>query len=120
MPARKKKGMTWDDLRAVARTLVGVEDGTSYGTPALKAKGKLLARLKEDGETVALDVGFAEREELIAKWPKAFYFTEHYASAPFVLMRLAEVSEPRVRALLFHIWHRLAPEANSKSRSKGR
>ncbi len=43
--------MTFDDIRAIALKWPEVSDGTSYGTPALKVRGKLLTRLKEDGES---------------------------------------------------------------------
>ena len=33
------RSITFDDLRKIAHTLPGVEDGTSYGTPALKVRG---------------------------------------------------------------------------------
>lgn len=46
--------VTYDIIRELARRFPGVEEGTSYGTGALKVKGKLLVRLKEDGETIVL------------------------------------------------------------------
>src|SRR3954452_10585306 len=39
--------MTFDDIRKLALLWPEVEDGTSYGTPALKVRKKMLARLKE-------------------------------------------------------------------------
>lgn len=42
--------MTFDDVRRISLAWPEVEDGTSYGTPALKVRKKLLARLKEDGD----------------------------------------------------------------------
>ncbi|WP_376698644.1 hypothetical protein [Bradyrhizobium aeschynomenes] len=45
--------MTFDDVRALALAWPEVEDGTSYGTPALKVRKKLLTRLKEDGDSLA-------------------------------------------------------------------
>ena len=36
--------MTFDDVRKIALAWPEVEDGTSYGTPALKVRKKLLAR----------------------------------------------------------------------------
>lgn len=41
--------ITWDTVREIALELPDVEEGTSYGTPALKVKKKLFVRLKEDG-----------------------------------------------------------------------
>lgn len=57
--------VTYDIVRDLARRLPGVEEGTSYGTAALKVKGKLLVRLKEDGETIVLRTDPIEREHLL-------------------------------------------------------
>lgn len=70
--------MTFDDLRAFALAWPGVEDSTSYGTPALKVNGKGLARLKKDGDSLVLQVGFDEREMLREAEPDVFYMTDHY------------------------------------------
>jgi hypothetical protein len=53
--------MNYDDVKALALNLPGVEEGTSYGTAALKVKGKLFVRLKEDGETQELIEGAWQR-----------------------------------------------------------
>jgi len=44
--------MTFDDVRKIALAWPEVEDGTSYGTPALKVRKKLLVRLREDGDSL--------------------------------------------------------------------
>ena len=46
--------MTFDDIRKLALGWSEVEDGTSYGTPALKVRNKLLVRLKEDGDSLVM------------------------------------------------------------------
>jgi hypothetical protein len=103
--------MTYDDVCAIALAWPGVERGTSYGTPALKVNGKLLTRLREDGETlVVLGVGLDEREMLIEAEPEVFHFTAHYRDWPIVLMRLPK-SDPRaVEALLLRRWREVAPK----------
>ena len=56
-----------------------VEDGTSYGTPALKVRKKILVRLKEDGDSLVMPgVPMDERDMLVESRPKVFYFTDHY------------------------------------------
>jgi hypothetical protein len=45
--------VTFDDVRKIALAWPEVDDGTSYGTPALRVRKKLLARLKEDGDSRA-------------------------------------------------------------------
>lgn len=59
--------ITFDTVRQIALALPEVEDSTSYGTPALKVRRKLIIRLKEDGEKIVVKVDFDEREELIAQ-----------------------------------------------------
>lgn len=103
--------MTFDDVCALAQAWPGVERGTSYGTPALKVKGKLLTRLKEDGETlVIIGVGFDEREMLIEAEPEVFYLMPHYRDWPSVLMRLPASDPGAVASLLLRRWRSIAPK----------
>lgn len=90
--------------------LPGVEEGTSYGTPALKVKGKVLARLWEDGETMVLRTTFEARTHLLATRPRAFFFTEHYRDYPLVLVRLSAVTEAVIDPLLVDAWRHVAPK----------
>ena len=55
-------GMTYDDLKREAMALPEVEESSSYGTPALKVRGKLMVRLKEDLETIVLRTTWEDRE----------------------------------------------------------
>jgi hypothetical protein len=59
--------MTYDDVRALALKLPAVEEGTSYGTAALKVKGKLFVRPKEDGETIVVRTDELERLNAVRK-----------------------------------------------------
>lgn len=92
--------LTFRDVTKIALSLEGVEEGTSYGTPAFKAGGKLLARLKEDGETLVVGTTFEEREALMAEEPGTYFITEHYLNYPWVLVRLSQVSSDVMRDLL--------------------
>ncbi|WP_141758537.1 MmcQ/YjbR family DNA-binding protein [Duganella sp. HH105] len=58
-------------FKALGLALPEMEESTSYGTPALKVKGKLMARLKEDGESVAIRITWEERERLLMAAPKS-------------------------------------------------
>jgi len=91
-------------VRAIALALPDVEEGTAYGSPALKVGGKLFActainKSVEPG-TLALYVGFFERDALIADDPATFYLTGHYRDHPIVLVRLARVRESVLRKLV--------------------
>src|ERR1700676_2713467 len=79
--------MPFDDVRKFALLWAEVEDGTSSGTPALKVRKKLLARLKEDGDSLVMPgVPNDERDMLVESQPKVFYFTDNYRDYPMVLI----------------------------------
>lgn len=101
--------MTYDDLRTMALGWPGVVDGTSYGTPALKARGQLLVRLKEDGDSLVMPgIDADERDMLIDVAPQAFYVTDHYRAHPIVLIRLSAAHPEQVKPLLWRRWSTLA------------
>ena len=102
--------LTFDDVRALAAALPGVETGTSYGTPALKADGKAFARLREDGTTLVLKVPFAVRDHLLATAPAAYFVTDHYRGYPAVLVRLSAAEPGPLRELLAEAWRQVAPK----------
>jgi hypothetical protein len=97
---KKPKAVTYDTIRQFALALPDVEEGTSYGTPALKVKGKLFVRLKEDGESVVIKTTFEEREELIAADPETYFITDHYLNYEWVLVRLSKVHEDALSDLI--------------------
>ncbi len=110
-PAGGHRRLTFDDVRAVAFGLPGVVEGTCYGTPAFRVRGRLLARLKEDGETLALNkVEFEERDALIASDPTIYSVTDHYLNYPVVLVRFGRMRPKELHALLERSWRRIAPK----------
>jgi hypothetical protein len=88
--------MTFDDVRKIALLWPEVEDGTSYGTPALKVRKKMPG-VPQD-----------EREMLVESRPKVFYFTDHYRDYPMVLIRLSNATRTIVEPLLRRHWRTLA------------
>jgi hypothetical protein len=104
--------VTFDDVRRIALTWPEVEDGTSYGTAALKVRKKLLARLKEDGDSLVMPgVPQDERDMLVETQPDTFYFTAHYRDYPMVLIRLSRTTRAAVEPLLRRHWRTLASKA---------
>jgi hypothetical protein len=99
--------MTYEDVRKLALKLPNVEEGTSYGTPALKVKKKLFVRLKEEGDVIVLKMPFDQREAMMAEAPEKFFITDHYLNYGWVLVRLTKVSESEMRDLL-NVAHREA------------
>jgi hypothetical protein len=105
------RGVTFDSVRDAARALPGIEESTSYGTPALKVKGKLLARLHQSGECFVLRVDLREREALLRSDPAVFYVTEHYLDHPWVLVRFLTVDPATLPEILERAWRLVAPAA---------
>jgi hypothetical protein len=101
--------MTYNDVRKLALAWPEVEDGTSYGTPALKVRKKMLTRLKEDGDSLVIPgVPHDERAMLVESQPQVFYFTDHYKDYPMVLIRLSKAKRATVEPLLRRHWRALA------------
>jgi hypothetical protein len=98
------RGTTWTAVCRLALKLPGVEQGTCYGTPALRVRKKFLARLKEDGESVAIRIDFADREVLLDLDPAAFYLTDHYRPYPAMLIRLKLVRRDMLGRILEQAW----------------
>lgn len=84
-------------LASIAATLdvPGLEHGTSYGTPALKARGKLLIRVK-DAETLVCICTLEEKAMLMEAEPSLFYETDHYKGYGAVLLALDAADDATV------------------------
>ena len=111
-PARKRKTparrtIDYDTFLALAHELPAVEEGTCYGTPAVRVAGKFLARLREDG-ALAIRCSFEDRSLLMDEYPAAFYVTDHYVNYPAVLIRLPKVRLDVLRTVVEKAWRRVA------------
>src|SRR5258708_20778664 len=107
---KAKRPLTFAAVRKVALALPGVEEGTSYGTPAFKVRGKFLTRLREEDQSLVLTVrSMAERDALLQADPEVFHVTEHYRNYPHVLVRLATVQKDVLARMLTDSWCRVAP-----------
>ena len=112
--------MTPEAFHALVLAFPGVEEGTSYGRPSYKVKGKTLTRLRdEDASAVLQEVGFDEREMLIEAAPETFHFTEHYRNYPVVLARIETLDPGSLRAFLERRWRKIAPKAAVKAWDAG-
>jgi hypothetical protein len=111
------RSVTYAILKREALALPEVEESTSYGTPALKVRGKLMVRLKEDLETTVVRTTWEERERLMALYPTVFYITEHYRKHPWVLLRMPAANLALVRPLLRRAWQLSAPATLLRKRA---
>ena len=94
--------------RDLLLSLPGVEEGPCYGTPGYRVRGRLLARLREDGETLVVKCG----DEAVEMWlrvdPDAFFLTDHYRGYGAVLVRLGAAGEGALRDVVVQSWRRIA------------
>jgi hypothetical protein len=94
----------FDAVRRIGRSMPDVEEGTTYGSPALKVGGKMFACLAShksaEPGSLALRIGFDERQQLMAADPDTYYLTDHYLDYPVVLVRLNRVHHDALRDLL--------------------
>lgn len=117
-----KAETTWALMERLALELPGVEVSTSYGTPALKVKGRLMIRLREDEENIAVRTDQEEREVLLASEPEVFFLTDHYRNSPFVLARIDRIKRDDIRSVLEMAWESAAPaslKADTGSAGRG-
>ena len=82
--------VTFDDVRISRSPGQRSTDGTSYGTPALKVRKKMLARLKEDGDSLVMPgVPQDERDMLVERGTAGVLFHRS-------LSRLSDGADPPV------------------------
>lgn len=112
-------GVTFDDVRRLALALPEVEEATSYGTPAFKVRKKLIARLREDGESLVVMIDKDTRETLMGAAPAVFHITDHYRDYPAMLVRLSRVDRETLRGLLEDSWRRQAPKRLLAAAARG-
>ena len=112
-------GLTYDAVKGIALALPDVVESTSYGTPALKVRGQLMMRLKEDNETVVVRTTWEERERLLVLHPEVFYLTDHYRAYPWVLMRLATATTDIVARAMADARQCMTPVAKKSKKRSG-
>lgn len=104
--------MTEAEMREIVLAFPGAEDGTSYGQPSFKVRGKFFTRLRaEDASLVLTEVGFDEREMLMEADPATFHITPHYKGDPSVLARIETLDHGSLRTFLERRWRKLATKA---------
>ena len=112
-------------VRAAAKRLPNVEEGTTFGFPAFKVGGKTFAWFptKKEVEPGSLGVRMSilEREFRIAAEPAIYYVTPHYKDYPSVLARVDVMSDAALRELLasgheFMLSAAKRPKAKRRSR----
>lgn len=89
-------------VRTMAFSLPEVTEKLCFGTPAFYVQKKLIARLKEDGETLVVYTD--DRDIWIKAKPAIYFVTDHYRNYPMMLVRLVKVSKDDLQTLLKEAW----------------
>ena len=95
-------------VRAIAASLPGVEEGTSWGVPSIKLRGRLLtcmaAHKSAEPNTLVVRLGIEQRDAMVADDPDTYYLKDHYEGYACVLVRLARIHPDALRDLLHAGW----------------
>lgn len=103
-------GAEYKRVCEIARKLPGVEESSSYGTPALKVKGRFMCRLRSEAEgALAIRCDFLDRQILLQADPRVFFVTDHYLDYPMVLVRLDKIRLSALPDLIERAWRMVAP-----------
>jgi hypothetical protein len=105
---REQTAITFDEVRRIAAELPGLEEGTAWGVPALKLRGKLLACMAShksaEPNTLVVRLDFDQRDALLADAPDTYYLKPHYVGYESVLVRLSRIDRGALRDLLQASW----------------
>jgi hypothetical protein len=105
----------------MALELPEVEESTTYGSPALKIRGQLLACIpihkSAEPDSLAVRIDFDRRADLMAVAPDVYYLTDHYVNYPVVLVRLSRMHTDALRDLLDEAWRFVAAKAPGRKRT---
>jgi hypothetical protein len=105
---KAKGAVDFDTVRKLGLALPGVEEYTCYGTPALRVRKKLLARLREDGTTLVVKLEDSQIALLMQLDPQTYFLEDHYVGWSCVLVRLPRIRPEALARLLEDAWSRLA------------
>jgi hypothetical protein len=102
--------------RRITESLPDVEEGSSYGTPSWKVRGKFFARLRDDDTVLVAKVDKGEKRLLMEAEPDVFFETPHYQGYGYVLVRLANIDEDELAEVIEDAWRLAAPKTLVRER----
>lgn len=101
----------WATVREIGSTFPGVEEGTSYGLPALRVGKKLFVWMSpNEYGALCIRVDPDEKELLLESNPQAYFTTPHYTSYPTLLVRFEHIALPELRQRIEDAWLLRAPK----------
>ena len=94
--------MNFEAVRKIGLALPDVEEGTAYGSPALKLHGQLLACIPTnkaaEPNSLVVRIDFAQRDEMLEAEPDVYYLKPHYQDYACILVRLKKTHPDALRS----------------------
>jgi hypothetical protein len=116
--------LTFDAVRQLGVALPGVVDGTAYGAPALKLRGKLVACVptnkSAEANSLVVRIDPEHRAELLRQDPDVYYITDHYAPHATVLVRLSKITRADLAELLSDACRFVMPPTSQAALTRSR
>ena len=103
----------WPTVRALASSLPGAEESTTYGKPAFKVGGKLFAWMSPDRNAdgaLAVRADPGELPLLVEGAPDRYFQTPHYHGHPILLVHLDRIEERELQERIEDAWLLRAPK----------
>jgi uncharacterized protein YeaO (DUF488 family) len=97
--ARRKRGVTWEQVKTLALSYPGVTEGTSYGSHAFLLDGKFFSRFNPKEQALVVLAEETLRNALLAGKPGTYFTTDHYRNYPALLARLPRLALSELAAL---------------------
>ena len=103
--------VTWERFAELARELPEVDEGTTFGAPTFKLRGKQVAGQSRHAGAVFTRCDPEERPLLVASKPELYRLTPHFErSRGYLLIWLAHADEEDLRERLIDSWLLVAPK----------
>ena len=123
MPKRKSTDDAFTRVRRLGLTMPDVEEGTSYGAPALFTGKTMFAciptnKSAEPG-SIVVRMSFLERDLRLRAEPATYYVKPHYEGYDCVLARVGSLTDTALAELLETGWHFVRSKRAAK-RTRGR
>lgn len=96
--------------------LAEVTEGTSYGDPALKVRGKAFVTVKA-ADTMVLPCPLEIKELLMESAPAIYYQTAHFKGWPGLLVRLDAIGDEELSLRIADAWAFTAPKTKVRRKA---
>jgi hypothetical protein len=98
----------FDRVRKLGLELDGAEEGTAYGSPALKVGGQTFVGIPTnkaaEPDSIVARLSFTERDLRLRAEPEIYYLKPHYEGYSCVLARVKLMTDDALAELLESAW----------------